>query len=426
MMIKILIVDDEPIIQHGISSMIDCSLFNQPQIKTADNGENALKIIETWHPDLIFLDIKMPRLDSLSTMERLDLSSPGAPIVIILTNYNDFDYTRTALRSGAFDYLIKVELSVELVNQVITNALLASSGKKKQLSSVSEADGLYQSQISLFYTRLLWGCYHTLDEITNAKKLLHIDFEFNQYFTVYFDRLTTDEQHSDPPITSSVHYIHSLLQRSFQTDRMGYILPAEKQGSFFVLTGIFSKDHASLLYDTISHCLSMIYRYTNLTYAAGVGGPVTDMTSIPFTFRESLLAFDHCTSESPIVSGDAFPHKSVPVNYHTQVLIPNVKSYIENHYREQITLSSVAEIFHLSSNYLSALFNKYTNTSFSNFVNRVKISHAKEMFLKEHMTLQQVSDHLGYTDPYYFSKVFKKIVGISVREFISQSFPKMD
>lgn len=432
-MLKILIVDDEPIIQHGIISMIDNTRFHHPQIKAVNNGEKALEIINSWHPYLVFMDIKMPLLDGLHTIEKLDLSAPDSPIVIMLTNYNDFEYVRSAMRLGAFDYLIKVELSVELINQTIANAL-SLNRKNDNIPITTDNDHLYQSQINHFYTKLVYGYFDTLEAITNVMNQLHLRFECNYYYAVYFDLIPQKQQLTQFPNTNAIHYIHLLLQRSFGTDdEYGYVLPLEKQSNFLVLSGIDSETDFPPL-NIINHCLTMIYRYTNLSFAAGIGRIITTLEHFPTTFNESLLSFEQCTEDSPIVlfnssfsKKNPLPNNLVqepyPINYHTQVLIPKIISYIENHYTEPLSLKLIANTFQLSSSYLSTLFNKYTGTNFSDYVNQIKINHAKELLQNNSITLQELAEILGYTDPYYFSRVFKKIEGMSVREYLTQNSP---
>lgn len=98
-------------------------------------------------------------------------------------------------------------------------------------------------------------------------------------------------------------------------------------------------------------------------------------------------------------------------------LVPSIMEYIQTHSGDALSLNEVADIFEMSPGYLSSVFKKYGDISFSEYVRKAKISRAKEM-LAEGMKIHEVSDALGYSDPYYFSKLFKKAEGISPREFI--------
>lgn len=123
-MTNILIVDDEALIRRGLESMIpweqlDCRLIGQ-----ASNGEDGLEKICQLHPDIVFTDIKMPKMDGLEMIEKA-IQNPNHPIFIILSGYDDFHLVRSAMRLGAIDYLIKLNLE--------ENELIALVQKAKEM-----------------------------------------------------------------------------------------------------------------------------------------------------------------------------------------------------------------------------------------------------------------------------------------------------
>ena len=113
-MYRLLIVDDEPLVQVGIKSMLDWNSYDIEVAGTAPNGQAALKLIAEKHPDIVITDIKMPVMDGLSLIrECRDLYGDDLPEFIILTSYEDFKLAKEALQYHVNDYLIKVELTPE-------------------------------------------------------------------------------------------------------------------------------------------------------------------------------------------------------------------------------------------------------------------------------------------------------------------------
>jgi two-component system response regulator YesN len=92
------------------------------------------------------------------------------------------------------------------------------------------------------------------------------------------------------------------------------------------------------------------------------------------------------------------------------------RSYIKEHYMEKLTLADVAEALNISSGHLSNTFRKLTGTTLSDYIAQVKIQHAMELIDTHRYLMYEISDQLGFDNPYYFSKVFKKVTGISPRE----------
>ena len=89
------------------------------------------------------------------------------------------------------------------------------------------------------------------------------------------------------------------------------------------------------------------------------------------------------------------------------------KAFINSHYSEKLALADVSEHLNISSGHLSNTFKKYTGVTISDYIASVKIEHAKELI--------EISDLLGFENPYYFSKVFKKVTGIAPREYENRS-----
>ena len=104
-------------------------------------------------------------------------------------------------------------------------------------------------------------------------------------------------------------------------------------------------------------------------------------------------------------------------------LVPNIIEYINTHSSEALSLQEIADIFDKSPAYISTLFKKHSNIGFSEYVRTAKLTHAKKL-LSEGKKVKEVSEQLGFSDPYYFSRIFKKAEGISPSEYALLSIHK--
>lgn len=82
--------------------------------------------------------------------------------------------------------------------------------------------------------------------------------------------------------------------------------------------------------------------------------------------------------------------------------------YIYNNKSENITLSHMAELCHISPSYFSRLFAKETGENFTTYLARLKVKWAKQLLEVTDMPVSQISDELGFNEPGYFIKIFKK------------------
>lgn len=91
--------------------------------------------------------------------------------------------------------------------------------------------------------------------------------------------------------------------------------------------------------------------------------------------------------------------------------------YIKEHYAEDISLQSVAEKVGISGGYLSTLFSQNLNCKFIDYLNQVRIDRACVYLEQNFLKTYEIAYRVGFRDEKYFSKVFKKIKGLSPKEY---------
>ena len=91
--------------------------------------------------------------------------------------------------------------------------------------------------------------------------------------------------------------------------------------------------------------------------------------------------------------------------------LEEIKCYIKENYAQNLELTSIAKKFNYNYNYLSTCFNKKMNESFSEYLNRIRIEKACEILRTSSCSIAQISEMVGYSDPSYFSRIFKNQMG---------------
>ncbi len=114
--IRIIIADDHPIVRDGLRAV----LSTQPDFEivgTAGNGEEALREVSARHPDVLLLDLEMPRVDGVETLRQL-ATSQATVRTIVFTAFDTDDRIIEAVRAGAQGYLLKGAPREELFNAI--------------------------------------------------------------------------------------------------------------------------------------------------------------------------------------------------------------------------------------------------------------------------------------------------------------------
>lgn len=117
---KVLIIDDHQILRTGLAMIIE-TVDDLETVGTAVDGEDGLAKITTLHPDVIILDIRMPRLDGIAVLTAMKKQGITTPVVV-LTTFDDQQPIRDALRLGAKGFLLK-DADRETILKTIRGAL---------------------------------------------------------------------------------------------------------------------------------------------------------------------------------------------------------------------------------------------------------------------------------------------------------------
>lgn len=112
-MIRIALIDDDAMVRTGLQMMVRADDITV--VGEAADGEEGLALIEAESPDVVLLDIRMPVLDGLGVLERLQEAGTDRPAVLVLTTFDTDDYVLRALRQGAAGFLLKDTEPADLV-----------------------------------------------------------------------------------------------------------------------------------------------------------------------------------------------------------------------------------------------------------------------------------------------------------------------
>ena len=105
-MFRILIADDEETIRNGLKGLVESYDLGIKVIATAQNGIEALEAVKEFRPEIILMDINMPLMDGLKSIEKIRELDQEARIIII-SGYGEFEYAQQAMSMGVEAYLLK-------------------------------------------------------------------------------------------------------------------------------------------------------------------------------------------------------------------------------------------------------------------------------------------------------------------------------
>lgn len=361
----------------------------------AANGEEAVKVLESEEIHIVMTDIRMPGMDGIELGRYIRSHRPQHIQMIYLSSYDDFPYVKEAIRLSALDYLHKPTMAEEEVKAALRKAVkLLEQSTPKTLPVWSEEE------------RNAW-LVSLLDTYTFPSEIRLPEFEkgmFAQGLWLAVLRLRDDaaDQMAAAPEQGHLKFIsiRYLVEEYVGRDWGGLVFHRDRREIVWLAPAASkagSEDRCGRE-KYLDRLRGKVFELLNASIIYSCSSVYEQPRQIPEAYLEAEL--------------------KLPVNQQSDSLhIRLAKEYVDNHLLEDITLPKVAESIPISPGYLSRIFLKEVGESFSEYVIRNKIIYAQKLLRDTNKKVYEIAEILSYTNPHYFSKLFKERVGMTPLEY---------
>ncbi|WP_308721786.1 response regulator [Paenibacillus polysaccharolyticus] len=307
-MYKLMIVEDELLMRVGIRSMLNWEEYGFCIAGEASNGKEALELALEKVPDLIITDIRMPVMDGLALIKQLSPSLKNCKYVI-LSNFDELDYVKNALKFGATDYLIKSEINEQSLIELLTNIREKLQSEQHQLNALPYVSSDYSKSIRYlkdsFFQDIVSGFTHEKELITKAKEL-HFRIQSDQLVVIKFI-----VNHYEKVKRKYIEKGEKLLRFSI-LNIMEEVIPSrwakeifvESSSEYWVVVNVRSDTEAHAdLNKLIRKVLTSLKDFMNLSLTAGVSSINFGFVSLRKACQEAEFALKErfFTDESQIL-----------------------------------------------------------------------------------------------------------------------------
>jgi two-component system response regulator YesN len=358
---KVFLVDDEIVIRENMRTCIDWEKEGFEYCGDAPDGELALPLIEKLKPDILITDIRMPFMNGLELSAIVRKMLPGIKI-IILSGHDEFEYARQAIRIGVEEYCLK-PFSAEDIIRVL--------------------------------------------KIVSAK-----------------DRPHEENRAMAAAVADRAGFLGNDLPDQLSIDRAGYMeflkvgTPEQKETHIRrIAQDLRNVDWESSLYGFfLLHDLTVsVFREAKEQY----GEHVRPDDWLPE--MKSRISGIRSWEEACAYLGqlaELFWHWRSRASDRYGALIARVKQYVQEHYGEEgLSLNDAAKHVSVSPSHLSKVFSQETGMTFIEYLMETRIKKAMELLLSTGAKSYEIASRVGYQDSHYFSNVFKRMTGMTIRDF---------
>ena len=297
-MYKLLIVDDEPLVQIGVKSMLNWGEYQIEVVGSASNGKQALDIIENNVPDIVITDIKMPIMDGLELTKYCIENFEKPPVFIILTSYEEFELAKRAIKYNVIDYLIKLELDASILTESIEKALIKvkkNNEKIEPVQSLPEGELMVHIFEEKFFVKLLYNLFENEEQLNMQLKDLKLDLSGEKFLTCFCEISGNNEDTlSNEEILNQYICTLNMVKEIAVKYLKCFIISLDYK--HFVIISCFEKSQIEsinqLVFTSLEKICSMIYKYFNVQLKIGIGNSYDKLKSMDASFEEARYCFN--------------------------------------------------------------------------------------------------------------------------------------
>ena len=408
----IIVADDEEELRRALIDRVNWESVGFQVIGEAENGVEALELVEKLKPDLLLTDIKMPFVSGIELARQVREVHPSTQIAF-LSGYDDFSYAQKAIQYNIISYMLKPISAVELTEEL-----------KKIREKIDEQFRMFATEKhepkrdtgEAFFMSLLLDEFQPENDAERDRDLLEKLLELGMIqdsngslmYTVMTTSIFNKEEENETK-EANIVAVNSVLEKYFKTVSL-YI-----NGRIISVLFSTKRGHEKYLHIAVEEIVEKVKRILGKNAILGVGRLESGLSNMHKTYVESVKAVGYATKRK---KGVYFISDMEQYKNSAEIISEKVLEIIDNHYMEpDISLVSVSKEIAVSPNYLSALIKKTTGCTFIDLLSQKRINVAMELLLHSNCKIREITERCGYNDQHYFSYCFKKITGRSPNSY---------
>lgn len=392
---SVLVVDDEPFVRLSLVSLHSFGVEGFDFAAEACNGAEALAVLSARPEiDIVLLDLSMPVMDGIEVLRRLRAEPPPRPMaVVVLSAHDDYHLVRDAFRLGATDYLLKSELDAATLRAALDKAASGLTLSGERTAAILQRRQLEFLKAQVLRDYVSGSAPPELEETFAGLGIAIVPpFAVCSFWIEELDAVSRREGEGGLGRFSEM-VTHSLRQA---LGAAGEVVPIEPGHCVVVFSpGKPGPAAAAAARAFCEDAAGALARYLSVKVTFTVGPTCAAMRDAPDALRAARAAR----------------------RVESRIVVVAKRVIHERFTDPELSLEAASERAGVSKNHLSFEFSRETGETFTEYVARVRIDEAKRLLATTALHVYEVGERVGYPSVEHFSRVFKKLTGVSPVKF---------
>ena len=307
-MFNILVTDDEQIVIDSLSFIINKNFPDEARVYTALSGTEAIEIVMKENIDIIFMDINMPGLSGLETVNVITKLKPNI-VFVILSAFDRFQYAQEAINLGAYKYITK-PVNRNVVIETIRGAMQFVEEKKGKLSADMELHKKLDMVSPMIENDFIYACIYNNDKSVDLSSYLeYFNIAENPWvFSCFeFPNINSDNQYSTYlKIHELLNTEHRCLVSSFIMNRIVVFFPIFSENPTYIEV----QEQIKKFYTMLSYNITAGIR-------AGVSSIYYDKSQVQNSYAQALSALNKTAANGGLIFSDDLSNENTEGNSKT-------------------------------------------------------------------------------------------------------------
>jgi len=296
MLLKVLIVDDEVLVRNDLRTLIDWESQGFFMCGEANNGANAIHMIEKLTPSIVIFDINMPVLDGVALSKYISEHFKHIKMIII-SSYDNYDYVRETMKNGAIDYLLKHRINSTTLIAALEKAkmeLLNEEREKVENERNEKKWGELGPVAQQKYVKeFLLGINENVQEVYEYFDMIEFKIKNRSFIVVVMqisNFLVLTEKYSDKEKSLLFRAVIDLSNQVLEEPIQGIVIHID-EGRFAIILS-FNSIRSENNLNTIIHSIldkiaENIKRYIGIKVILGTSEPYFNFVDLPKAYRQA-------------------------------------------------------------------------------------------------------------------------------------------